>query len=113
MQPATTSFPRGEVEIFYFFFLRSFVFGCAGSLLLWPGFPLVVECRGCSLAVVCRLLTVVASLAVEHGLSVHGLPELRLAGSVVMVRVLSRPGACGIFPDPGSNPRPLHWQVDS
>ena len=63
--------------------------------------------------VVCRLLTVVASLAVEHGLSVHGLPELRLAGSVVMVRVLSRPGACGIFPDPGSNPRPLHWQVDS
>ena len=52
-------------------------------------------------------------LAVEHGLSVHGLLELRLAGSVVTVRVLSRPAACGIFPHPGSNPRPLQWQVDS
>ena len=113
MQPATTSFPRREVEIFYFFFLRSFIFSCAGSLLLWPGFPLVVEHRGCSLAVVCGLLTAVASLAVEHGLSVHGLLELQLAGSAVVVRVLSRPAACGVFPDSGSNPHPLHWQVDS
>ena len=26
---------------------------------------------------------------------------------------LSCPEACGIFPDQGSNPRLLHWQVDS
>ena len=26
---------------------------------------------------------------------------------------LSRSAARGIFPDQGSNPRPLHWQVDS
>ena len=26
---------------------------------------------------------------------------------------LSCPAACGIFPDHGSNPRPLHWQADS
>ena len=26
---------------------------------------------------------------------------------------LSCPMACGIFPDQGSNPCPLHWQVDS
>ena len=29
--------------------------------------------------------------------------------SVVMVL----PAACGIFPDQGSNSRPLHWQADS
>ena len=34
-------------------------------------------------------------------------------GSVVVVNGLSCPEGCGIFPDPGSNPCPLHWQVDS
>ena len=33
--------------------------------------------------------------------------------SVVVARELSCPVACGIFPDQGSNPCPLHWQVDS
>ena len=33
--------------------------------------------------------------------------------SAVVVHKLSCPGACGIFPDQGSNPRPLHWQADS
>ena len=30
-----------------------------------------------------------------------------------MAHGLSCSTACGIFPDQGSNPRPLHWQVDS
>ena len=34
-------------------------------------------------------------------------------GSVVVVLRLSCPVAYEIFPDQGSNPRPLHWQVDS
>ena len=34
-------------------------------------------------------------------------------GSVVVAHVLSRPMACGIFPDQGSNLGPLHWQMDS
>ena len=33
--------------------------------------------------------------------------------SVVVVHGLSCSTACGIFPDQGSNPCPLHWQVDS
>ena len=33
--------------------------------------------------------------------------------SVAVARVLSRPAACGIFPDQRSNPRLLHWQADS
>ena len=37
----------------------------------------------------------------------------RCAGSVVVVYRPSRSVACGIFPDQGSNPCPLHWQADS
>ena len=33
--------------------------------------------------------------------------------SVVVAHGLSCSEACGIFPDQGSNPCPLHWQVDS
>ena len=41
------------------------------------------------------------------------LQQLRLTGSVVVVRGLSGPTACGIFPVRGSNPCPLPWQEDS
>ena len=37
----------------------------------------------------------------------------RRAGSAVVAHGLSRSAACGIFPDQGSNPCPLHWQADS
>ena len=37
----------------------------------------------------------------------------RRAGSVVVVHGPSCSTACGIFPDQGSNPCPLHWQADS
>ena len=37
----------------------------------------------------------------------------RRAGSVVVAHGPSCSAACGIFPDQGSNPRPLHWQADS
>ena len=37
----------------------------------------------------------------------------RRAGSVVMAHGPSCSAACGIFPDQGSNPCPLHWQADS
>ena len=37
----------------------------------------------------------------------------RRAGSVVVAHGLSCSAACGIFPDQGSNPCPLHWQADS
>ena len=34
-------------------------------------------------------------------------------GSVAAAHKLCCPEACGVFPDQGSNPRPLHWQADS
>ena len=37
----------------------------------------------------------------------------RRAGSVIMAHGPSCSVACGIFPDQGSNPCPLHWQADS
>ena len=37
----------------------------------------------------------------------------RCAGSVIAAHGPSRSAACGIFPDQGSNPCPLHWQADS
>ena len=36
-----------------------------------------------------------------------------MPASVAVSQGLSCPMACGIFPDQGSNPCPLHWQVDS
>ena len=35
------------------------------------------------------------------------------AGSVIVAHGPSCSAACGIFPDQGSNPCPLHWQADS
>ena len=37
----------------------------------------------------------------------------RCSGSVVVAHGPSCSAACGIFPDQGSNPCPLHWQTDS
>ena len=52
-----------------------------------------------------RALGAWASVVVAH--------RLYSAGSVVVVHGLSCSVACGIFPDQGSNPCPLHWQADS
>ena len=37
----------------------------------------------------------------------------RRAGSAIVAHGPSRSAACGIFPDQGPNPCPLHWQADS
>ena len=37
----------------------------------------------------------------------------RCTGSAIVAHGPSRSVACGIFPDQGSNPCPLHWQADS
>ena len=61
--------------------------------------------RGPLFIAVRRLLTVAASLVVEHRLQTRRLSN---CGSQP-----SRSAACGIFPDQGWNPCPLHWQADS
>ena len=59
--------------------------------------PLFIAVRG--------PLTIAAPLVVEH--------SSRRAGSVVVAHGLSCSTACGIFPDQGLNPCPLHRQADS
>ena len=61
---------------------------------------------GFSPVVVRGLLIAVASFVVEDGLE-----GARV--SVVAACGLSYPAACGIFPEQGSNPCPLHWQANS
>ena len=59
--------------------------------------PLFIAVRG--------PLTILASLV--------GITGSRRAGSVVVAHGPCCSAACGIFPDQGSNPCPLHWQADS
>jgi len=69
------------------------------------------------LVAVFRLLTVRASLVMEHRL------QVMQASAVVAPRLLKQELSswsarafsvvCGIFPDQGLNPCLLHWQVDS
>ena len=60
-----------------------------------------------------RLLIAVRSLAAELGLQEMQLAGSMWWGSIVVMRGVSCSKARGIFPDQGSNPRPLHWQVES
>ena len=57
-----------------------------------------------------RPLIIVASLVAEHRLQTRRLSN---SGSVIVAHGLSCSAACGILPDQGSNPCPLHWQADS
>ena len=81
---------------------------------------------GSSLAVVHRLLTMVASRVVEHGIAgmwvlVGVVCGLSSCGSCTLERRRNSCGTCGlrcsmprgIFPDQGSNQHLLHWQADS
>ena len=53
-----------------------------------------------------------AGLSLSRPLSLRSTGSRR-AGSVVVAHRPSCSAACGIFPDQGSNPCPLHWQADS
>ena len=67
--------------------------------------PLLIAVRG--------PLTIVASLVAEHRLQTRRLSSRGSPGSVAVAHGPSCSAACGIFPDQGSNPCPLHWQADS
>ena len=101
----------------FLIWLCVFIYGCVGPSLLCVGFLWLQsggyslsQCAGCSLQGLLLLRGVQtpvtwASVAVACG--------LYSAGSGVVVQGLSCSMASGIFPDQGSNPWPLHWQVDS
>ena len=94
-------------SFFFFFFKFSFFFF---FWLCWVfvsvrGLSLVVASGGHSSSL-CTGLSLLRPLLLWSTSS-------RCAGSVVVAHGPSRSAACGIFPDQGSNPCPLHQQADS
>ena len=90
----------------YFIYLFILFFSCAGPSLQFMGFSL-------------QWLLLLRITGSRHlGFSGCGTQAQYLqlgsrVGSVVVVHGLYYSGACGIFMDQGSNPCPLHCQVDS
>ena len=92
--------------LFFFFFFFFFIY-------LWL----------CWVPVSVRGLSPVAASGGHSSSRCAGLPpsrplflrstSSRRAGSAIVAHGPSCSAACGIFPDQGSNPRPLHWQADS
>ena len=101
---------------FFIFYLFSVILG----LHCWVGSSLVVANRGYSLvamqglSLLWLLLLWISRSRGKWGRStVAVVPKLQSTGSVVAVPGLSCFVACGILPDQGSNPHPLHWQAGS
>ena len=102
---------------FILFYFILFIFGCIGSSLLRAGFlylrrvgatlPCGAQPSHCGGFSCCETwaLGARASVVVARG--------LQSPGSVVVSHGLSCSTACGIFPNQGSNPCPLHRQEDS
>ena len=98
---------NGNRPLFFFFNLYIHIFY---FLLCWvfvsvPGLSLVAA-SGVHSSSWCAGLSLSRPLLLRSTSS-------RRAGSVVVAHEPSCSAACGIFPDQGSNPCPLHWQADS
>ena len=95
--------------IFFYFWLHwVFVAACGLSLVATSGSSSSLWCTGFSL----WWLLLLQSTGFRHtGCSSCGLWALEHGPSSCGARA-SCSTACGIFPDQGSNPCPLHWQAD-
>ena len=94
----------GELSFFFHKFIFYF-------WLCWA----FVAARGLSLVVSRVGATLRCGVWASHcgGFSCCGAQALGARASVVVAQGLSCSAACGIFPDQGLNPCPLHWQADS
>ena len=92
--------------ISYFFFFNLFIY----FQLCW----VFVSVRGLSLVAASggQSSSRCAGLSLSWPLLLRSTGSRR-AGSVAVAHGLTCSAACGIFPDQGSNPCPLHWQADS
>jgi len=101
------SFKKQFYLFIYFWLCWVFVAVQVCSSLLSRGYS-SLRCLGFSLR--CLLLWSVASMHVGSVVVTH---RLCSTGSTVVSRGLGYSAACGIFPDQGSSPCLLRWQVDS
>ena len=98
--------------MFFLLFIYLFI-SCFGFFVAACGLSLVVASGGyCSLRCVGFSLWWLLLLW-STGSRRAGFTSFNTAGSVVVVHWLCCSAACGIYPDQGSNPCPLHWQADS
>ena len=90
------------------FFIYLFIY-----LYLWVCW-VFVSVRGLSLVVASggHSSSRCAGLSLSRPLLLRSIGSRR-AGSVIVAHRPSRSVSCGIFPDQGSNPCPLHWRADS
>ena len=95
---------------FFCFFKNKFIYLCIYFWLCW----VFVSVRGLSLVAASggHSSSRCAGLSLSRPLLLLSTGSRR-AGSVVVAHGPSCSTACGIFPDQGSNPCPLHWQADS
>ena len=91
--------------MFLFLFLNLFIFWLCWVFVSLEGLSLVAASGGHSSSR-CTGLSLSWPLLLRSTGS-------RRAGSVVVAHGPNCSVACGIFPDQGSNPCSLHWQVDS
>ena len=108
--------------VFLSFFLKEFLYFYFIYLFIYLSIYLFIYFWLCWVFVSVRGLSLVAASG-GHSSLCAGLSLLRplllrstssrCAGSVVVAHGPSFSTACGIFPDQGSNPCPLHWQADS
>ena len=93
-----------------FFFFNKFIYLFIYFWLCWVFVSVrglsLVEANGGHFSLRC------AGLSLSRPLLLRGTGSRR-AASVVVAHGPSSSAACGIFPDQGSNPCPLHWQADS
>ena len=99
---------RGYLVFLFFCFL--FFFNLFYLWLCW----VFVSVRGLSLVVASRghSSSRCAGLSLSRPLLLRNTGSRR-AGSAIVAHAPSRSAACGILPDQGPNPCPLHWQADS
>ena len=102
---------RNKLEIgkkYIFFFLNLFIIYLFMSVLVF------VSVRGLSLVAASggHSSSRCAGLSLSWALFLRSTGS-RCAGSTIVAHGPSCSAVCGIFPDQGSNPCPLHWQADS
>ena len=98
---------------FFFFFFKQYSFFFNLFIYFWLCW-VFVSVRGLSpvAASGSHSSSRCAGLSLSRSLLLRSTGSRR-AGSVVVAHGPSCSTACGIFPDQGSNPCPLHWQADS
>ena len=125
MSLSSLRWEHGYTDVFCFFFIFFFIIVISGAYcsFFFNGNYLFIYLWLCCVFVSVRGLSLVVASGGHSSSWCTGLllsrPLLlwstgsRRAGSAIVAHGPSCSAACGILPDQGSNPCPLHWQADS